>query len=368
MTNRIFHSIEDFVEDNFFREWVAGRLPGEDLYWKNWLNNHPEKIAIFNQARLIVLSLQVNHIEISAQEIEEEVNNFKKKFLTTERSVSNTKMSVYLTGIAASIFVILGICTVLFFNKPLKNTAVKSQSENIFSPAQQLINEINNSESPKLVVLRDGSKITLQKGSRVTYPLSFDKNIRVVHLEGEAFFDVKRDVKKPFLVYSQDLVTKVLGTSFNVRAYKSDKNVQVFVKTGKVSVISKSNFDKEREKPDFQTDGLILTPNQKATYSREREILSRSLVSDPIPLIISKADFKLVFNNTPIKKVFEEMEIYYGIKIVYDEQLVNNCTLKADLSDDISFYDKINIICKSMNGSYEVIDGQMVINSKGCDL
>nr|WP_228084940.1 FecR family protein [Mucilaginibacter sp. JRF] len=90
----------------------------------------------------------------------------------------------------------------------------------------------------KSVALADGSKIWLNSGSKLKYPTVFNASEREVELlEGEAFFDVKHDDKKPFIVHSKGLVTQVLGTSFNVKAYSYQSSIQVSVATGKVGVL-----------------------------------------------------------------------------------------------------------------------------------
>ena len=366
MPSKNYNTTEDFVEDYFFREWVLGNLPAYNIYWKNYLKENADKHEIFNQARSLVFALQMNNATISDDEVQQEVDRFYKTLNINKPKTKRSIWEKYLIMAAASFMILFGLTWILIQYQPI--IISKITKRNTFQPVENLIEKTNSGFKPMTIILSDGSRVVLQKNSKISYPLVFNADKRELHLVGEAFFDIKRDITKPFLVYSQDLVTKVLGTSFTISAYKTDSEIKVSVKTGKVSIISKNNFDKEREKPDFQTDGLILTPNQQAVYFPEKETFLRTLVSDPIPLITKKVSPKLIFNDTPLFEVFDELEAFYGIKIIYDDQTINFCTLKADLSDDSSFYDKINIICKSMNGSYEVIDGQLVITTKGCDL
>ena len=87
-------------------------------------------------------------------------------------------------------------------------------------------------EKPLVVQLPDGSKVTLSKDSRLSYGKKFDGNKREVFLSGEAFFEVAKNPARPFLVYSNGLITKVLGTSFKITAFEQDTRVVVAVKTG----------------------------------------------------------------------------------------------------------------------------------------
>ncbi len=98
----------------------------------------------------------------------------------------------------------------------------------------------NTSGSVQKVALADGSVVSLEPGSTLRYPEHFGTQ-REVYLTGEAFFNVFRDEKHPFLVYAEDVVTRVLGTSFRVKAYGQGKEVRVAVTSGKVSVFKKGS-------------------------------------------------------------------------------------------------------------------------------
>jgi hypothetical protein len=227
----------------------------------------------------------------------------------------------------------------------------------------KLIEVINNGVNSQIVQLNDGSKVTLNAGSRISYEASFSGNNRIVYLTGEAFFEVVRNPQKPFLVYANELVTKVLGTSFSVKANKFDKQVVVEVKTGKVSVSAQKGFNEKADK--FK--GLILTPNQKVVYDREVEQLTKSLVAEPI-LVLQEKEVQMMdfnFDDTPANDVFEVLENAYGIHIIYDADLLKNCPVTAPLSDQ-NLYKKLKIICKAIEAEYELIDGQIIIQSKGC--
>jgi hypothetical protein len=244
----------------------------------------------------------------------------------------------------------------------------RQQTDNVYETfvtdkKSKLIEVINKGVEPQIILLNDGSKVTLKEGSRMSYEASFSGNNRIVYLTGEAFFEVVRNPQKPFLVYANELVTKVLGTSFSVKANKFDKQVVVEVKTGKVSVSAQKGFDEKADK--FK--GLILTPNQKVVYDREVEQLTKSLVAEPI-LVLQEKEVQMMdfnFDDTPANEVFEVLENAYGIHIIYDADLLKNCPVTAPLSDQ-NLYNKLKIICKAIEAQYELIDGQIIIQSKGC--
>ena len=75
---------------------------------------------------------------------------------------------------------------------------------------------------------------------------------------------------------------------------------------------------------------------------------------------------KFEFNSTPLKDVFKTLQNTYGINIIYDESVINSCSLSASMGDE-NFYEKLELICKAINGSYESIDGTIFISSTGCN-
>lgn len=212
------------------------------------------------------------------------------------------------------------------------------------------------------VSLRDGSSVILEPGSSITYPSDFDADKRVVYLSGEGFFDVSRDVSRPFIVYSNEIITKVLGTSFSIKAYDSGKEIIVSVKTGTVSVSPNPQKQKNRV-PDLRN--VILTPNQQVIFNRDTEIVSKQLVPQPA-IVKEKTDlFTMQFDGKPVTEIFDILESSYGIAIQYDADVLRGCVLTTKMSEE-GFYERINIICKAINAEYSTTDAVIHINSRGC--
>ena len=158
---------------------------------------------------------------------------------------------------------------------------VKLLSRSSVSPRKEIKSSMkviqNEGVDPSHVDLPMAAQIVLHPGSKISFIETFDKPKREIFLEGEAFFEVAHDVNRPFFVYTNEVTTKVLGTSFTIRALPQDKNITVAVKTGKVSVYTHQDVSKKRSKP----SETILTPNQQIVYNREENKVSRMLVSVP---------------------------------------------------------------------------------------
>ena len=226
------------------------------------------------------------------------------------------------------------------------------------------VKEINNGNQPKAIVLGDGSSILLQPRSSLQYPEIFAENSREIKLSGEAFFEISKDPKKPFIIYSEQLVTKVTGTSFTIRDFKNEDRALVQVKTGKVSVFSKAVVHSNNVVSGTNLDGVFLTPNQQVVFLRHEFRMIKSLVDNP-SLLYSSVKPHFEFKDTPLRKVFAVIEESYGVEIVYDEELMGNCALNASL-DDMPLYDKVRLICKGVNAKYEILDSRIIITGKGC--
>ncbi len=217
----------------------------------------------------------------------------------------------------------------------------------------------NNELNPKEISLADGSKVILKANSEIRYPEKFRDEIREIYLTGEAFFEVKRDEKRPFLVYSNEVVTKVLGTSFNIRAYDEDKEITVVVKTGKVSV------SKREVSSSGNVSTVIVTPNQQVVYNRENEKVYKQLVAEPEIILPQPTLFKMTYDGAPVTTIFKVLEENYGVDIVYDEKALASCVLTTSMSDE-GLYERIAIICKAINAEYTVTDAVIYIKSNGC--
>ncbi len=261
-------------------------------------------------------------------------------------------------AIAASLVFAIGA---FFYLEPRETTKpiVGISSKEIKSSMKVIQNQ---GMDPTHVDLADGTQIVLHPGSKISFIEAFDKPKREIFLEGEAFFEVAHDVNRPFFVYTNEVTTKVLGTSFTIRALPQDKSITVAVKTGKVSVYTHQDVSKKRSKP----SETILTPNQQIVYNREENKVSRMLVS--IPQIIKPKEEirRMRFEEASVSEIFTALEEIYGVDIVFDEKLLAACTLTTSISDG-TIYNRLDIICKAIGATYTVEETQIVVSGLGCN-
>jgi len=367
--------LEDFVWDDFFRHWILAPTRESELAWNQWLLENPEVLPLVHQAKNIVLSLRVSEPDLSVGEIDElvkktisKINQPAPQRILEDTSTFKFYKTIFFQLAASIVFIMIAGWWVLSYNSGSgNNLKTVSGMQELLSNTKKpgLLEKINTTSRPLLVKLEDKSQITLTPGSRIRYPEKFINNKREVFLNGEAFFEISKDPERPFLVYSNGLVTKVLGTSFTIKAYDSAREVMVEVKTGRVSVFAQSDPDLNEKLSRRELEGMILSPNQKIIYERDGIRMVKTLVEKP-QIILPKSQIpQFEFEDTPANEAFESIAKSYGIDILYDEELLSGCPLTATL-DNQSLHEKLSIICKAVEASYEILDGQIIIHSKGC--
>ncbi len=210
---------------------------------------------------------------------------------------------------------------------------------------------------PSLIFLSDGSKVRLKEGSKLIYPATFTEKTREVTLIGEAFFDIARDEQKPFLIHAGNITTRVLGTSFNIKAYAEEESSEVSVISGKVSV-SVNGEGKENARE------LILAPNQKAVYSKNEKVLIQRESTEKIQAETEKKA-KLVFNETSLEEIVGVLNVYYDVNIRLENQKMKGCLITAELTDE-PVEVSLKIITKAIGAEYRISEDEIILSGAAC--
>ena len=177
------------------------------------------------------------------------------------------------------------------------NSLVYHKETSIVAPAGQTTN----------VELPDGTKVMLNSGSSLTYSGNFSKGERSVNLVGEAYFDVTKDKKHPFLIETASIDFKVYGTSFNIEAYPDENKVSTTLIEGSLGVITKS--DREL---------VILKPGENAHFDIQNSRISVSKVNTEI--YTSWKNGLITFRNEKLSDIALKIERWYNVKIVINNQ------------------------------------------------
>lgn len=353
------YNAEDFAADSDFKAWVNRPTAQTDAFWEAFLAEYPERYPQVKEARQLVAGL--GHLPRQAVP-DDQVNRIWARI---EGTLDGSQRGSFPLGRTYRKPLQWAAAIALLFGLGWWGSGRTALEQPGYTPAfnapQEWKEAVNEGDKTMDIQLADGSRIQLGKHSQLRYPPRFSDSKREVYLMGEAFFDIRKNPDQPFLVHANGLVTKVLGTSFYINALKDAPEVTVSVHTGRVSVYT----DKSGAASDPESEGVVLTPNQKAVFQRKEATINKTVVEKPLLLIPESKQAVFVFEATPARQVFEALEKAYGIEVVYDEDLLRNCSLTINLTEE-DLYQKLEVICKVLGAEYKLIDGQVIIYSKGC--
>ncbi|RRA98867.1 FecR family protein [Larkinella rosea] len=367
---------EEFAEDDFFRRWVQSPDAGTEIFWQEFLVQHPEKHTVMVTARSLLRAIeQVQVMPTEAQgermwaAIEQRTTGLPGQVDASELETENRWMWPKLERpnwwqLAAAVILLAGIGWWFSLKSKLSDQP-ETYSGLVSQSRIDLVEKINNTSKPLTVRFEEGSSVVLQPDSRVSYPATFAAEKRDVFLSGEGFFEVSKNPERPFMVYANGLVTKVIGTSFMVRALEKANRVTVIVRTGKVAVFPIKSLDQKTSASGQPAGALLLTPNQQAFFEPTSDRLTRQLVETPALIKVPEHNQNFIFEDTPVAEVFKTLETSYGVTIAYDAKTLQSCNLTAPLGDEPLFR-KLDIICQTIGATYEVLDAKIVVTGKGC--
>ncbi|MDN5211371.1 FecR domain-containing protein [Fulvivirgaceae bacterium BMA12] len=286
----------DFLEDEFFVRWVRNYDKETNQFWQQWIQDHPEKLETVLIAKQTIQSLgyKQKH-KLSREEKEDMFNHIRKKNRHVINQAPRSRNSSVFIRVAA-VLVIIMIATFSYYHL--------SNRENADAEVISYISKVNPAGRKTTFKLSDGTRIKLNASSTIKYPKNFAPDSRIVYLEGEAFFEVTRDENRPFLVVTEGITTKVLGTSFYVKNDLQQKDIQVALVSGKVSVLDEGG------------NTIMLAPNEMVTYSHNT-IAKGSFDRD---LVFGWVDNKLIFHKEDAAEVVKQLEKWYGVQFVMEKE------------------------------------------------
>ena len=204
------------------------------------------------------------------------------------------------------------------------------------------------------ILLSDGSRVLLNSGSKLKYPEKFADHNRELTLEGEGFFQVTGNGQKPFIVRSGKLVTTVLGTSFNIKAYPEDPKIEVAVAAGKVEVRSAENDSIQPH---------LLTPNTIATYNPAvNQIKVDSL---DIREFIAWKEGVVKFDGVRFNEVAKTLEKWYGVTVTLENEQIGNCVIFGEF-ENVSLNSLMQVMQLAIDIEYQFTAEGLIVSGRGC--
>lgn len=212
---------------------------------------------------------------------------------------------------------------------------------------QNMITEDTTQE----LVLPDGSEVSLNAHSSLQYKKRFSKDLRLVSLEGEAFFQVERDKSRPFIIKADGIEVKVLGTSFNVKAYGDHNEIEVIVSTGQVALT----------KPGEVPESLILKPGNKGVFNRTDHTLAISRDIDRNYLAWKTRSF--VFEDQSLVEVVQILNRVYNSSIVITSDTLKKARITTYFNDQ-TLDAILNVLSATLDFDMEQDNGKILLKER----
>ncbi len=335
-------SFEHLVTDRSFIEWLTRSNPDSVAMWEKWIEEHPEHAKVVAEAKHFLKALIENEKSLSNAEVDIEVKKILSHIKVNQGGSAPFWSGKNMIRIAAT--VVLGAIGLWLFQTDLfDKTQIEAQAS--------IISKENPRGQKSTLFLSDGSKIILSPESKISYTDHFLSYKREVVLEyGQAYFDVAKDIAKPFFVRTSNLLIEVTGTEFNVSAYPEDQNEAIGLIEGSVIVRVNSKNDQK----------AVLAPKEVGVYSKGSKSLNvEALNESDISWITGVLDFK----SAPLTEVVSKLERWYGVDI----ELINGDARRVSFTgtfDNDNLRNVLNGLCFSLNCDFKLSDKVVVIDLK----
>jgi len=245
-----------------------------------------------------------------------------------------TEATIAWLRIAAGVAVTLGV--IYFLNNPI-------------SPQQQ--RAIVSTDNTRQDTLPDGSTAFMNKKSELAYSYDAKAKSRKVKLKGEAYFSVKHDETKPFIIEADEVLVRDIGTEFNLKAYPEKDTIEILVTEGEVQFYTQ--YD----------SGLNLKAGDRAIYSKRNKSFYR--IEKPDTNILAYKTKVFSFNNTDLKSVVELLNEVYNSKIVLANKKLFDCRLTANYKED-NAATIAEVIAETMNLTLTRKGEELILDGDGC--
>lgn len=357
------YEVDDYLGDPSFREWVSnGGVRQQQAVWTKRLQNNPEQKEIATQARQLLIATAVKEADLPERFVENIIDNTLHEIRNPREERPVYPLRSFRPVWAAASVILLILAGLWFFRQNDTTRKDLLADKRAVLPHVAMVEKNNHTEHVIPVALPDGSTVLLQPDSRISFPEAFGDEKRDVYLSGQAFFEVTKDPQRPFYVFANEMVTRVLGTSFTVSAFDDRSSFTVIVKTGKVNVSANNKGKGQKTAP-----AIDLTPNQQVTFHRKELSLVRSDVKISAVPVPATENF-YAFNDAPVTEIFKKLSKEYDVNIQIEEKLLADCALTTTLMDEPLFV-KLKIICEAIGPgtNFSVLNDTIIINSKGCN-
>lgn len=305
-----------------------------------WLKKDVANQKEFDDYKYILAQIAISKAEKPAEQINVNIDAAWKKVksqmqptITPKVAVIKSTKQVFFTPIriAASITLLLAGILALFLSKNEPEIISLKTTQNTLEQT-----------------LPDGSVVFLNVNTNLSYSSDFEGDIREINLTGEAFFKVQRNESKPFIIHANGSDIRVLGTSFNVKAYT--KNVKVSVESGKVE------FRHEKKQ-------TLLVKGEEAEFEAEKDTIRKAVMIDKNTFAYKTRTF--VFEDSSLEHVINVLSENYHTKIVLKNNNIKSCRLTTTFANE-TLPNALNVIAETLNLKVTLEGEKYIIDGDGC--
>ena len=180
-----------------------------------------------------------------------------------------------------------------------------------------------------ILILSDSSTVHLNAGSELSYPVVFNSSSRHVRLKGEAYFNIRKEGERPFVVEINPMQVEVLGTTFGIRAYDDEPAIQTVLESGKVRVSAKGH-------------AVVLSPNHRALFSKETAALKVDSVNTA--LFLGWASGRLIYDNAPLEQIMKDLSKWYVFNIIFEREELRHHPFSINIKKHESHTDVLSLL------------------------
>ncbi len=353
-------------------KYLSGEISeDEKKIFLDWLQSNPENPIHFQTYKAIWL------MSGSEDDSTGTIDAYNRFMVNQKQQDISTKLGHRIQtawGIAATLLILLGFTFTYFLVvQPMRQTTLSTA---------YVTTHIPTGEKGE-VRLPDGTTVWLNAETTLKYPANYSKTNRKVSLSGEAFFDVKNDPKHPFLVETDKLTLRVLGTRFNLKCYEDEDQIETTLIEGSVNILGKQQVKLD--------ENVFLKPNEQAIFFREKQKLIINTIFNETPdaqtnedqkdasvntlskvsnipptvqTITSWKENKLIFDNDPFPKMIQKLERWYGVQIeVLDNSLEKNVYSGKFVYNE-SIEHVLSVLSRATPITYKIKRNVVTINTK----
>ncbi|UZD22857.1 FecR domain-containing protein [Algoriphagus halophytocola] len=292
--------LEDFLNDEFFIQWVKN--PGEETnhFWLKWIENNPDKRPLVQQAKEIITMVDYKErYVLSDQAYMDLYEDIVEKSHQRKSDGKQFQWSGWHKTAAILLLVFSTVYGIDLLNK-------RNQPETEIAKTISWLTVDNPAGQKYRFQLPDGTLVHLNASSKIEYPETFDENHRTIRMQGEAYFDVKKDASRPFIIEDEQNQIKVLGTSFNL---KNTGDFELALVEGKVEVADASG------------DVITLMPNEMLIKEKNGKVSKTGF--NPLE-VLGWRDQYLIFKDDSFDEVIAKLENWFGVDIQTDLKVDSN--------------------------------------------